>query len=185
MDATTISLAALVVAVMAFLFGSGAPMNLVSKVRRSWRARATIESEFDAYLYHSTMFLNGLPHFVRSTWDWGPSVPNYSAAGSFPPETPAVTLQMSTVCLTVREVTRYYTRHSKTAGRPNETLDEALRELKGIDDQYWSSVRTFVRHRWPMRWRVKLRQLRALQIPLTEHDRIRQLGVSRTKRSAG
>lgn len=124
------------------------------------------------------MFLEGLPHFIMHTWSWGPSVPNYGAGGSFPPETPFVLQSMPPVCAAVRDALALYTRHSQTQGRPYATLDETLQYVKGIDAKFWESVGEFTKSRWPLRWRVKLRALRTLQIPTSEDDRIRGFRLS-------
>ena len=184
MDPTTISIIALCVAAMAFVFGSGSPLKLLGPLRARLKRKHVINAEIDRYLFHSTMFLEGLPHFVRHTWEWGPSVPNYAAAGSFPPETPSVEAAMPEVCSTVRAATEYYSRHSATAGKPNLLLEDGLTALRCFDSRYWLTVEAYARRRWPLRWRIEVRRLRQLRIPQGEHDRIRQLRTDRSKQGA-
>ena len=177
-DQSTIAIVAVVVALIALLFGPGIGLRGASAVRQRLRTRSERNHEIDGYLRHSAIFLEGLPHFITQTWAWGPSVPNYGAGGSFPPETPFVAQSMPSVCVVVRDVVVFYVRHSKTQGLPCVTLDEALRKLKDLDTRFWEAVEGFARSKWPLRWRIKVRQLHALQIPVSEHDRIRNLKAS-------
>jgi len=176
-DPLTIAVLTLTVAVIALLFGPGIGFRFVNRVRGYLRTRADRKHEISEYLRHSAMFLEGLPHFISQTWAWGPSVPNYGAGGSFPPETPSVAARMPSVCAAVRDAQALYMRHSKTQGRPYATLAGTLEHLKAIECKFWEAVEAFARSRWPLRWRVKLRHLRALQIPTSEHDRIRSFKI--------
>ena len=180
MDPATISIIAAVVGVLALLFGSGWLVRPLAKFGERARHRGEREAEIDDYLYHATMFLEGLPHFVRNTWEWGPSVPNYAAAGSFPPDSPTVALTIPYVRAATRDATAYYARHSAQAGKSAESLPAALAEISTIERQYWQAVDAYAKTRWPIRWRAKVRSLRQLRIPTEEHDRIRQLKSTRT-----
>lgn len=172
-DPLTITVLTLAVAGLALLLGPGIGVRGAKVVRDRFQRRAQREREISEYLRHSAMFLEGLPHFITHTWSWGPSVPNYGAGGSFPLETVYVSQTMPSVCVGVRDAQALYTRHSQTQGRSHATLAEALQYFKEIDAKFWQSVEAFAKSRWPLRWRVKLRALRALQIPASEHDRIR------------
>ena len=172
-DPLTIAVLTLAVAVVALLVGPGVGVRAARAFRARLRTLSQQEREVSEYLRHSAMFLEGLPHFIAHTWSWGPSVPNYGAGGSFPPETPFVAQTMPSVCAAVRDAETLYNKHSKTQGRPHATLDETLQHLQVVDARFWEGVEGLARSRWPLRWRTKLRALRALQIPITEHDRIR------------
>jgi hypothetical protein len=71
---------------------------------------------------------------------------------------------MPSVCAAVRDAQALYTKDSKTQGRPYGTLEETLEHLKRIDAEFWTGVEAFAKSHWPLRWRVKVRALRALQI---------------------
>jgi len=179
MDPTTISIAALVVATLAFVFGSGAPLLLLKKWRAIRARHAEVETEYQEYLYHASVFLEGLPHFVRCTWNWGPSVPNYCAGGSFPPDTPTVRQNMPEVCGVVDDALRQYSLHSSSRGQAYPSLEQALSELREISARYWTGVEHFAKKRWPLQWRARIAALRQLRIPEAEYDRIRRLRSER------
>jgi len=169
----------LMIKLLSFLFGSGVVIWAVKAVRSYFRIRMEEDRGISEYLQQSAIFLEGLPYFITHTWAWGPSVPNYGAGGSFPSETPFVLKSMPSVYAAVSDAVALYIRHSQTQGTPFSTIDEALRHLKEIDFEFWESVEVFAKARWPLRWRVKVSQLRALQIPITEYDRIRNFKANR------
>ena len=184
MDALTISILTFAVAVTALLLGPGVGVRSIAFLRKRWQARNRHKREIWEYLRHSALFLEGLPQFIRSTWSWGPSVPNYGAGGSFPPDTPYVRSALPEVCAITDAVVTFYTAHSRSHGLPRPTLDGALGELRTLEAAFWSGVTAFAKRRWPLTCGMRIRQLRNLQIPQAEHDRIRQLKATRDARNA-
>ena len=178
-DATTISLVALVISILAFVFGSGAPLQLIRWSRQCKSNHKAIDSEIDQYLYHAVMFSDGLPFFIQSTWNWGMNVPNYAAAGSFPADTPAVNEVFPELCPIVRQLVEFYCRHSSSRGRVFDSLDETLEELSRLQKQFWATLELLAKRRWPFRWRSKMEYWKSLQIPSEEHDRIGKLKENR------
>lgn len=182
-DPLTVSILSLAVTLVVLVFGPGIGIRGLDAVRAYLRTRAEQKRELSEYLKHSAIFLEGLPHFISHTWAWGPSVPNYAAGGSFPPETTLVSKSMPSVCAAVRDSVALYVRHSQTQGLPAPSKEETLSQLKEIELEFWQSVELFAKSRWPLRWRVKICQLGALHIPTGEYDRIRRLKESKGHRS--
>jgi hypothetical protein len=86
---------------------------------------------------------------------------------------------MPSVYAAVSDAIALYIRHSQAQGLPYSTIDEALRNVKEVDLKFWESVEGFAKSRWPLMWHAKIGQLRALQIPISEHDRIRNFKAKR------
>ncbi|MES2579009.1 MAG: hypothetical protein V4552_00570 [Pseudomonadota bacterium] len=172
---TTIMTLTLLIGVIALLFGPGIGIRITNTFRSYLRNRSIQEKEISEFLTHSALFLEGLPYFITHTWNWGPSVPNYGAGGSFPPDTIFVKKIMPSVCEPVHAFLALYIKHSKSQGKPRETLHQALNELKICESNFWNEVEIFAKKRWPLTWRIKTNKLRKLQIPIYEYDRIRNL----------
>jgi hypothetical protein len=117
--------------------------------------------------------LDGLPLFIKETWAWGPSVPNYGV--SFPHQNIAITQEMPAVRAAMGEAEQLYVRHSQKQGVPYHSTEETLRRLSDIQRRFWQSAEEFVKSEWLLWWRVNMRQLRALKLPNADRERILNL----------
>jgi hypothetical protein len=169
----------LVVALIALLFGPNIIFRSYTALQEYRRTRAAREPKVLEYLRHAVVFLDGLPLFIDETWAWGPSVPNYAAGGSFPDQNSTAAESMPSVKSTVGEALDLYYTHSQKQGLPCDSKDEALRRLSEIQDRFWKSTKEFAKAEWPISWRVKMRDLRALKLPNSERGRILTLKTAR------
>jgi hypothetical protein len=174
------SVLALAVALVVLLFGPGIAIRGPRAMRERLRTRATRKRQLLEYLQHAAVFLDGLPLFITETWSWGPSVPNYSAGGSFPDQnSPVVGKMMPSVRAAVGEALSLYATHSGRQGLSDASKDEALRRLAKIQARFWKSTEEIARSEWPLRWRTKMRELRELKLPESERERILNLKSAR------
>jgi hypothetical protein len=178
-DPLKISILALVVGLIALLFGPGILTRSWTSLQAYRHTRAAREPKVLEYLGHAVVFLDGLPLFIEETWAWGPGVPNYSAGGSFPDQNSAVAQGMPLVKAAVGEALDLYYTHSQKQGLPYDSKDEALRRLSEIQDRFWKSTKAFAKSEWPISWRARMRELRALKLPNSERDRILTLKTTR------
>src|SRR5437870_77716 len=75
-DPVMISVLALVVALIALLFGPGIALRGLRVMRERLRNRSAHKRQLLEFLQDAAVFLDGLPLFITETWSWGPSVPN-------------------------------------------------------------------------------------------------------------
>ncbi len=175
MYSVTISLLILAVAVTALLFGPGIAIRASRSIRERLRARAARSAMMLDYIRTTCVFMEGLPLFFSQTWNWGPSVPNYAAGGSFPDEGLAVAPEMQSVKAAVGEALAFYINHSRKQGRPYPSEQEAISRFSEIQLRFWNSLREFVKREWPLRWRGVIREMRRLRLPDSERKRILSL----------
>jgi hypothetical protein len=174
-----ISVLALTVALVALLFGPGIAIRGPRAIRERRRTRAARERQLLEYLRHAAVFLDGLPLFIIETWSWGPSVPNYSAGGSFPDQSVLVAQEMPSVSAVVGEALDLYVTHTQKQGVSYASKDDALCRLSEIQEEFWKSAEEFARSEWPLRWRSKMRELDKLKLPNSERERILKLKSAR------
>jgi len=173
LDPVLIPLIALCVALAAFLFGPAVIPRLYAYLKGKRHRRVASQREVGKYLTDAASFFNGLPWFIRRTWGWGPSVPNYSANGSFPDQASRVVPE--SLRAVVSEGLEYYARHGRAQGQAYHTLEEGLRQLHGIELRFWVEVKAACRLTWPLSWRRRLKSLKSLQLSSSERERIFRL----------
>jgi hypothetical protein len=178
-DPLLVSVLTLVIAAVALVFGPGIGLRGVIRFREHLRQRSEREKQLLKFLGHSAVFLDGLPLFISETWDWGPSVPNYPAGGSFPAATRMMTERIPSVVAAVDRMLLLYTDHSGKQGRPLATIEEANRQLTEIQEAFWKAVEECAQKEWRLRWRSRVRELRSLRLPSAERDRIFRLKARR------
>jgi hypothetical protein len=169
-DQLTVSFLALVVAIVALLFGPGLATRGFKAVRDRFKARTLRNRQLDEFFRQAAMFLDGLQLFIASTWRWGPSVPNYAAGGAFPDYTlSAVNDELRAV---VREAQELYVAHSQKEGAAAQSKEEVLDRVAALQERFWVATEAFAKSEWRIGWRKLLRDLRSLRIPDSERKRI-------------
>jgi hypothetical protein len=166
-----VSLIALTVAIVTLLFGNSIVTRVGKWISDRARERKTSREKVLSYLKTACVFVDGLPLFIENTWDWGPSVPNYAAGGSFPDQSVPVE-EMEGLGSIVGEAVQLYCRHSKSQGKPFAVLDEAKGRLDDIQQRFWNALESFVESYWPADYPVVIRELRRHRIPDSERERI-------------
>jgi hypothetical protein len=177
-DPVAISIVAMAVAVVALLFGPAIVPRGWAKYRSRALARDLREVRIIDYLSTACVFMDGLLLFFEQTWGWGPSVPNYSAGGSFPTEPNPPEPQLQPVCSAVREALALYDLNSKKEGRAYPSKDELLGQWTNLHGRFWAALEEYVRREWPWRGSGVFAELRRLRIPDAERQRIEALNSS-------
>jgi hypothetical protein len=170
---------ALVVAVIALLFGPAIALRLAAWRKGRREARSTREDALRGYLSDARIFLRGLPLFIEHTWDWGPSVPNYGTAF---PENPFPTDEtLRHLGALVTEAVTLYGEHSTSGGRARDTLDEAISEAAGLERTFIAALDVFARSEWPggRCWTRIAKEIRRLDLPSRDRQRIQNLRSQR------
>lgn len=178
-DSSVVTLISLTVAVIALLLGPGLGIRVFRWVRDKFRARSVRKAAILDYLRSACVFMEGLPLFFSQTWNWGPSVPNYAAGGSFPNQSTALAPEMGSVTAAVGDALDFYVMHSQQQGRPYPSEQETLSRFSEIHQRFWRALEESVKQEWPLRRRGILHKMRALKIPNSERDRIVALGTAR------
>ena len=148
-DPLAIALVGLFVSVVAVLFGPGIALRVAKAARGARHARRERDAEVRSYLRDAAIFLDGLPWFIRRTWAWGPSVPNYAAGGRFPDQDCRAMEDAESLKAAVRESLEFYVEHSRSQGQTYPTLEETLVKLDEITQRFWQHTETLARRRWP------------------------------------
>lgn len=174
-DALTVSLVSLGVTFVLLIFGTAIGPRAWTAIREHLKARVIRKTQIQDYLTTACVFIDGLPLFIEQTWDWGPSVPNYSAGGKFPGKAPLSGDEMQLLHSAVQEALAFYGMHSQKQGKPFGSKEEGLQRLAEIQQRFWESLEAFARKEWRVRWRRVVAQRREQRLPDSERARILNL----------